>query len=229
MVTAEKENLDLNTEYPLSRWFLGTPVPTKLVPKHTVMQGEIKMAEPTKGFVNYFEQAVQQILDMHRKKASDYTDAGEFDNFIESAQASGIETYQAIENLIGTKEARIRVIRRKMKEGKDASNEPLLDSYLDRAVYSIISYAHELMRSEEAKPIRNNVLPNEVRGRQGFVPAHTTIAGYNIDRLGNQTNAPRCKHCQHVSYEHDFLTASSGEKLLSINPCKCCSAGNFEA
>lgn len=168
-MTEEKENPDLNTEYPLSRSLLGIPVVVdKNIPKHTVMLGDITHLQPqflgvitnveqtTKGFVNYFEQAMQQILDMHRKKASDYTDSGEFDNFIESAQASGIETYQAIENLIGNKEARIRVIRRKMKEGKDVTNEPLLDSYLDRAVYSIISYAHELMKSEEDKPIRNS-------------------------------------------------------------------------
>lgn len=114
--------------------------------------------------LSYFEQALDRIRDMHRKKAHDYTDNGEFDNFIESAQAAGIETYQAIENLIATKEARIRVIRRNMKSGKDVSNEPLLDSYLDRAVYALISYAHELMVEEtKDKARRSNPMANDYK------------------------------------------------------------------
>lgn len=103
---------------------------------------------------SYFDKAIKQIVEMHHKKASDYTDSGEFNNFIESAQASGIETYQAIENLIGTKEARIRTIRRKMKEGKDVNNEPLLDSYLDRAVYALIQYAYQLKREDEKNAVK---------------------------------------------------------------------------
>lgn len=126
------------------------PLPPTLVnldafdPKNWSLRLETKLS--------YFEQALERIHEMHRRKASDYTDSGEFDNFIESARAADIETYQAIENLIGTKEARIRVIRRKMKQGKDVSNEPLIDSYLDRAVYALISYAYVLMCEDKARP-----------------------------------------------------------------------------
>ncbi len=164
----KKENPDSRTEYQPLQLLFGTPVTIDTsLDRHAIKliepngQGVTLYMEPNKGFVSYFEMAAQNIIDMHRKKAADYTDGGEFDNFIESAQAAGIETYQAIENLIGTKEARIRTLRRREVKGHDGPvNEPLLDSYLDRAVYSLIQYAYQLMVSEDTiPPTRSNFTP----------------------------------------------------------------------
>ena len=149
--------------------------------------------EQIKANNSYFMKAINQIVDMHRKKASDYTDLGEFDNFIESSQSAGIETYQAIENLIGTKEARIRVLRKKEKrDNAIPTNEPLLDSYLDRAVYAIISYAHELMLLDDIKRqvkeydsprVSNDPL---IRGMQGWCQAcdHPVSRHHTILKTG---------------------------------------------
>lgn len=101
-------------------------------------------------WVNYFEKACQNIIDMHRKKAADYTDSREFGNFEDSAKAADITVLQAIENLIGTKEARIRNLQRKAREGKDAPlNESLEDSYYDRAVYAVISYSRYMYEKDK--------------------------------------------------------------------------------
>jgi hypothetical protein len=214
-MTEEKgKNLDSNTESQPALSLFGIPVkiiedwplPPTLInldafdPKNY----RIKLMEKVEGNTrSYFIRAIDQIMEMHKRKASDYTDSGEFDNFIESAQSAGIETYQAIENLIGTKEARIRVLRKKAREGYDASNEPLIDSYLDRAVYAIISYAYELMVSE------NSIQSNSV-----------TSAKLSIDDLTPESEA-RCRNCNHPKSQHlNYIRYLTG--------CKCCAANHYD-
>lgn len=87
----------------------------------------------------YFMQALDRIKRMHEVKAHDYTDTREFGNFEDSARHAGTTTAQAIEVLVGTKEAR----RQNLETAKlTPKNESLEDTLLDRAVYCIIRYAH---------------------------------------------------------------------------------------
>lgn len=97
-------------------------------------------------YPTYFERALVMIAEMHHRKAADYTNGGEFDNFNESARFAGINTDQAIENLIGTKNARLASLR-----GRPPLNESKFDTYFDRAVYSIIAMAYQLMLRETDK------------------------------------------------------------------------------
>ena len=89
----------------------------------------------------YFSEALERILKIHESKAHDYTDNREFGNFEDAARASGVTVAQAIEVLIGTKEAR----RQNLEHNSVlTNNEPIEDTLLDRAVYCIIRYAYHL-------------------------------------------------------------------------------------
>ena len=95
---------------------------------------------------NHFEVAMAKILDMHRRKKQDYTHSGEFDNFVDSANAAGVSVAQSIEVMIATKESRRQNLE---NTGKAPVNESVEDTLLDRAVYSIIRYAHYLSEKGE--------------------------------------------------------------------------------
>lgn len=146
----QRTNQDLSTEYqraPSSSTIpLDIHIPNDGKWNRQLVFIDMKTGERyttmTETRVSFFREALERIHKIHEQKAADYTDSGEFGNFVESAKSADIEVYQAIENLIGTKEARIRVLRRAAKNGKDGPrNEPLVDSYLDRAVYALIAYA----------------------------------------------------------------------------------------
>lgn len=93
----------------------------------------------------FFEQALQNVIDTHYKKNKDYAESNNpFSNFEDSAKSAGIETWQSFEALIGTKEARLRHLMKKQEE-EEPLNEPVLDTYKDRAVYAVLAYAYQLM------------------------------------------------------------------------------------
>lgn len=90
-------------------------------------------------------QAIKDIEEIHKKKAADYAAEGNpFSNFEEVAEQTGISTQNVIEVMIAIKNARIKNLGTKTDKPE---NEPLLDSYLDRAVYCIIAYAYLKNRS----------------------------------------------------------------------------------
>ena len=96
---------------------------------------------PSPARPEYFKEALERILKIHDSKAHDYTDNREFGNFEDAARASGVTVAQAIEVLIGTKEAR----RQNLEHNTVVTNnEPIEDTLLDRAVYCIIRYAYHL-------------------------------------------------------------------------------------
>lgn len=99
----------------------------------------------------YFDKAIEKIVAMHEAKASDYTKSSEFENFEHSAKAAGVSVLQAIDILVSTKEARIISLR-----GRLHRNESIIDTYLDRAVYSIIAYAHILQEVENGRSVSAN-------------------------------------------------------------------------
>jgi hypothetical protein len=89
-----------------------------------------------------FELALQRIQDTHKKKKADYSAKNNrWSNFELASQLSGVEVYKTFEVLIGIKQARLVEL---MQPGRVAYNEPIEDTLLDRAVYSILAYAHFL-------------------------------------------------------------------------------------
>jgi hypothetical protein len=87
-----------------------------------------------------FTDILASIAAIHELKREDYTgDRGEYFNFEEAASQAGILPAQAIETLIGVKQARLMVLR---SGDKEPNNESISDTLLDRAVYCIIALAH---------------------------------------------------------------------------------------
>lgn len=95
-----------------------------------------------------FDAAIIPIVLMNRRKRQDYAHDGNdpFTNFRESSAALGLAGFGAVEAAdfnIAQKQARLAALR---KNGRfdDPANEAVEDTYLDRAVYSIIAYALRL-------------------------------------------------------------------------------------
>lgn len=80
------------------------------------------------------------IIDMVRKNREKRADYAGNDwwtqNFYDSAYQNNSTAGESCENLIATKQSRLRVL---MKPGRKPHNEPVEDTLLDRAVYSVIS------------------------------------------------------------------------------------------
>lgn len=89
-----------------------------------------------------FEMAVAKMVETHRAKSKDYAGEGAdidpYQNFIDSAYQLSLTPGESVENLIATKQARLRVLLPKHHQGEGAANEPLVDTLLDRAVYAVI-------------------------------------------------------------------------------------------
>lgn len=147
--------------------------------------------------MSYFKQALERIEKMHISKAEDYTRESEFENFEHSAKASGISVLQAIDVLVSTKEARIISLR-----GREARNESIEDTYLDRAVYAIIAYARVLYEKDGPQRIQVEAMLNQ-----------------NAVAPSSQLNEPVCLNCNHPANWH-------GPNLANRS-CLCCSLGNF--
>lgn len=91
-----------------------------------------------------FEAALIPIIEMNRKKRSDYSSGGDiFSNFRDSADALGLEGFTAKESALFNilqKVARLKSLRLNGKLN-DPQNESVKDTVLDMAVYSIILLA----------------------------------------------------------------------------------------
>ncbi len=83
---------------------------------------------------------LQEVMELHNKKKADYAKKGDrFSNFKLAASFSGIEVFQSIENLIGIKQARLLELRDPKQSMRAVNNEPIRDSLIDRAVYSLLA------------------------------------------------------------------------------------------
>jgi len=91
-----------------------------------------------------FDSAVIKLVAMNRKKRADYAaDSDWASNFRDVASNLALSGFGAAESalvLLLTKVARLRSLRLNGRM-EDPSNESVLDTYLDLAVYSIIVYA----------------------------------------------------------------------------------------
>ena len=97
---------------------------------------------------NDFEAVLIKMVETSRAKRKDYAgdEAGDhaWQNFYDSAYQIGLTAGHSVEQLIATKQARLRVLlpkfwKKSRKDVQVAQNEPVEDTLLDRAVYSVIA------------------------------------------------------------------------------------------
>lgn len=88
--------------------------------------------------VDPFDAVLEEIRELNERKRSDYTGGDPWENFKDSARQTNTTPGMSAETLIATKQSRLRQL---LKAGRVAVNEPVRDSLLDRAVYSIIALA----------------------------------------------------------------------------------------
>ena len=88
-----------------------------------------------------FEAVLIDMVKMNRRKRKDYAgDGNPWQNFYDSAYQLGQTAGHSVETLIGTKQARLRVLLPNFwNDGPEPNNESIEDSLIDRAVYSTIS------------------------------------------------------------------------------------------
>lgn len=95
-------------------------------------------ANPTLDPNDPFERVLIEMVNLSRRKAHDYAAENDrFSNFRETADHMDLDPIDSCDLLIATKQARLKQLRRK----GDPANESLRDTYIDRAVYSVIAVA----------------------------------------------------------------------------------------
>lgn len=94
---------------------------------------------------NDFEAVLIKMVRTSRAKRADYAGDGEEDhpwqNFYDTAYQMSSTAGHSVETLISTKQARLRILLSKLwrRAGGGPKNEPIEDTLLDRAVYSVIA------------------------------------------------------------------------------------------
>jgi hypothetical protein len=94
-----------------------------------------------------FERLLIPIVEMNRKKRKDYaSDENTFGNFdyVADATMGMVTAREYADIMVIMKSGRIQNLR-----GRKAANEAVEDTYLDRAVYSILAYGLALREGEE--------------------------------------------------------------------------------
>lgn len=95
-----------------------------------------------------FDRLLIPMVETNRKKRADYAnDDNIFANFDKNAATMALEGYTALEDclsMVSRKLGRITNLR-----GRDPSNESVLDSYLDLAVYAVLAYGLILREADE--------------------------------------------------------------------------------
>ncbi len=101
-------------------------------------QGDWKSSAISLNLDDPFEKVIAELVELQRKKAQDYAADGDtLKNMKFVVEMLDIEGYTVIEDcnaMVLRKCARIVNLR-----GRDASNESIRDSYLDRAVYAVLA------------------------------------------------------------------------------------------
>lgn len=101
-----------------------------------------------------FELVLEDIKRIHNLKKADYSDPNNrFSNFEEAAFVANITVEQTFEVMIGIKQARIKQL---LQPNRIPQNESLLDSYRDRAVYSILALVYLLEKDNEHQSSEEN-------------------------------------------------------------------------
>ncbi len=96
---------------------------------------------------------------IHSKKNHDYTSIHPLENFFRTAMDVGITPEQVVEVFISTKSVRIRTL---LQSESGPMNESLRDSYIDRAVYSMLGAAIAEMTPGEQFDLFAEIATNEL-------------------------------------------------------------------
>lgn len=95
-----------------------------------------------------FEKLLIPIVETNRKKRADYANEDNiFANFDYTSQATMgmVSPREYADIMVTMKNGRIFNLR-----GRNAQNESVIDTYLDRAVYAILAYGLALREAEES-------------------------------------------------------------------------------
>lgn len=140
------DDSEFPTTYYLTRRGLGVATTSNTVKLHAAP------TQPTPAIIaldpdDPFEATLISVVATNRAKRADYaTDGDIFSNFREVAAQMGFASpVTAVDALIATKQARLKALT---ANGREPGNESVADTYLDRAVYSVIALA--LIREGEA-------------------------------------------------------------------------------
>jgi len=91
----------------------------------------------------HFSGLLAEMAALHDQKNHDYAhDENPYSNFEEAAAEAGLTVAQVFAVMIGIKNARIRELER---AGKDPQNESVLDSYMDRCMYTALDLSYRRM------------------------------------------------------------------------------------
>ena len=86
-----------------------------------------------------FDSAIFQIIKTAERKRADYASkAAPFSNFEFTAAYFGLRSYQSADFNELQKLARLRELN---MPGVEPTNEPVMDSYLDKAVFAVLAFA----------------------------------------------------------------------------------------
>lgn len=97
-----------------------------------------------------FERVLIEMAEVQRRKQADYAiDGNRWSNFEQACRQVVMPTEMGFEYMIATKQARLQALTR---NGRDPLNESVMDTMVDRAVYSVLAIAY-----------RNDVMATEVR------------------------------------------------------------------
>lgn len=98
----------------------------------------------------HFTNLLQDMQELHVRKNHDYAhDENPYSNFEEAADEAGLTVAEVFAALIGIKNARIRELER---AGKTPTNESLMDSYMDRAMYVALDLSYRRMKMAQVEP-----------------------------------------------------------------------------
>lgn len=118
-----------------------------------------------------FDGVLIKMKEIHAKKKADYSSPEDrFSNFREAAEEAGVTVEQVFAVLIGIKNARIRQLE---QPGRDVQNESLLDTYLDKAVYSVLAFAWKMLK--------NSYPTHVINQKTGSVKSVTELPFYPIE------------------------------------------------
>lgn len=90
-----------------------------------------------------FEAVLIEMVETNRRKRHDYAGDSHFlSNFYETAEQLSLSAGHSVEQLIATKQARLKVLLPRLWDVNNpmvVNNEPIEDTLLDRAVYSVLA------------------------------------------------------------------------------------------
>jgi len=91
----------------------------------------------------HFSGLLHDMAQLHDQKNHDYAhDENPYSNFEEAAKEVDVSVHTVFAVMIAIKNARIRELER---AGKDPQNESLLDSYMDRCMYTALDLSYRRM------------------------------------------------------------------------------------